>query len=92
MSDKDHERRAASPCDPCAFLAVAASTGGEEVALVVASAVGSGDDVVEDGRIARIVEGLAAEMTERVGGDQSFAEHSVLAVAWDWWDLVVGAA
>ena len=58
----------------------------------MAATVGSRGDVVEDGRIARVVEGLAAQMAERVGGDQSFAELSVLAVAWDWWDSVVGAA
>jgi hypothetical protein len=63
-----------------------------EVGLVVAAAVGSRGDVVEDGRIGWVVEGLAAQMTERVGGDQSFAQLSKLAVAWDWWDLVVGAA
>jgi hypothetical protein len=63
-----------------------------EVAFVVASAVGSRDDVVDDSRIARIVEGLAAEMTERVGGDQPLAELAVLAVAWDGRNLVLGAA
>jgi hypothetical protein len=66
--------------------------GGQEVGLVVAAAVSSRSDVVEDNRIARIVEGLAAEVAIGVGGDQPVAELSVSPVAWDWWDLVVGAA
>ena len=64
----------------------------QKVGLVVASAMGSRDDVVKDSRIGRIVEGLAAEVAVGVGGDQPVAELSVLAVALDWWHLVVGAA
>lgn len=66
--------------------------GGQEVALVVAAAVGSRSDVVEDGRVGRIVEGLAADVAVGVCSVQPLAELSVLAVPRDGRHLVLGAA
>jgi hypothetical protein len=54
--------------------------------------VGSRGDVVEDGRIGGIVEGLAADVAIRIGCDQPLAELSVLAVAGDGRHLVIRAS